>query len=149
MYPGSRGPFSKYLGRNKPCSRFTNYIRKNDLWNADNEYDARKLNVKESKIGRWDSQRIWLDSCNFYPILDQIRRFSFLWCWTDRKFDALLKYCVPVTTLIYADIREKHTSCNSIPRVGTDSKWESSSTRIKNVSSCKITTNIKPNPSLF
>ena len=69
--------------------------KKNDLWNADNEYDAGKLNGKRSKIGRWDSKRIWLDSRNFYPILDQIRRFSFLWCWTDRKFDALLKYCFP------------------------------------------------------
>ena len=37
--------------------------KKNDLWNADNEYVTRKLNVKWSKIKCWNSgwQRIWLD----------------------------------------------------------------------------------------
>ena len=41
--------------------------KKNDLWNADSEYVAGKLNVKWSKIRCWNSgsQRI-LDSCNFY-----------------------------------------------------------------------------------
>ena len=30
-YPGSRGPFSKYLAENKPCLRFDNFISMREI----------------------------------------------------------------------------------------------------------------------